>query len=72
VFAGGVDGCAYVSLEGRRCGSRTALQVDHIRPFAAGGGNDVSNLRLLCAAHNRLAAVQTLGAHVMGRFWRRE
>jgi hypothetical protein len=37
-----------------------------------GGGNEPANLRLLCGAHNRLAAEHTLGAHVMERFWRRQ
>ncbi|HEU4365504.1 MAG TPA: HNH endonuclease signature motif containing protein [Candidatus Krumholzibacteria bacterium] len=64
--------CAFVAGDGTRCGSRTAVQVDHIRPFAAGGAHDASNLRLLCPAHNRLAAEQTLGKHVMERYWRRE
>ena len=64
--------CTYVANDGTRCGSRNAVQIDHIRPFAAGGTHDPSNLRLLCAAHNRLSAEQTLGKHVMERYWRRE
>lgn len=64
--------CTYVGPNGNRCESRHALQIDHIRPHAAGGGNDASNLRLLCAGHNRLAAEQTLGKHVMERYWKRE
>jgi hypothetical protein len=64
--------CTYVAPDGTRCHSRHALQIDHIHPYAAGGTNDISNLRLLCAAHNRLAGEQTLGRHVMARYWRRE
>jgi len=64
--------CAYVARDGTRCGSRRAVQVDHIRPFAAGGTNESSNLRLLCAAHNRWAAERALGVSVMQRFWRKE
>jgi 5-methylcytosine-specific restriction endonuclease McrA len=64
--------CSFVARNGIQCGSRQSLQVDHIRPFAAAGTHDPCNLRLLCAAHNRLAAEQTLGEHVMRKFWRKE
>ena len=72
VYVRGGGQCTFVARDGTRCGSKHALQVDHIRPFAAGGTHDPDNLRLLCAAHNRLAAEQTLGKHVMRPFWRRE
>ena len=46
--------CSYVDRDsGRRCGSRHLLQVDHIFPYALGGGAEPGNLRLLCAAHHR-------------------
>lgn len=64
--------CTYVAPDGNRCQATHALQVDHIRPYSAGGTHNRENLRLLCAAHNRLAAEQTLGAHVMSAYWRRE
>jgi 5-methylcytosine-specific restriction endonuclease McrA len=64
--------CSYVAPDGTRCRSKNAVQIDHIRPWAVGGGNESSNLRLLCAAHNRLAAEHTLGAHVMSHHWRQE
>lgn len=35
------------------CGSKFQLQIDHIRPRWAGGGNEVANLQILCAVHNR-------------------
>ena len=45
--------CSYVDRgSGRRCGSRHLLQVDHIFPYALGGGAELDNLRLLCAAHH--------------------
>jgi hypothetical protein len=64
--------CAYVAPDGTRCKGTHNLQIDHVRPYAMGGGNEPANLRLLCGAHNRLAAEHTLGAHVMERFWRRQ
>jgi 5-methylcytosine-specific restriction endonuclease McrA len=62
--------CAYVAKDGTQCESRHGLQVDHVRPFAAGGTHDPSNLRLLCAAHNRRTAELILGSYVMQRFHR--
>jgi 5-methylcytosine-specific restriction endonuclease McrA len=70
VFVRDQGRCAFVAGDGTRCDSRHALQIDHIKPFAAGGTHDPSNLRLLCAAHNRRAAEVTLGTHVMQRYWR--
>ena len=64
--------CTFVASNGTRCRATRALEIDHIQPWVAGGTNDPSNLRLLCAAHNRLAAERTLGFHVMERYWRRE
>ena len=40
-------------VTGRRCTSRHLLQIDHIKPYALGGGADPDNLRLLCHAHHR-------------------
>ena len=46
--------CRYVDrISGRRCGSQHLLQIDHVVPFACGGGAEPNNLRLLCAAHHR-------------------
>ena len=43
--------CSYVDRHsGRRCGSRYRLEIDHILPFALGGGAEPGNLRLLCEA----------------------
>ena len=47
--------CSYVDPHsGRRCGSRYRLEIDHIVPFALGGGAEPGNLRLRCEAHHRL------------------
>jgi 5-methylcytosine-specific restriction endonuclease McrA len=56
IFARDDQRCAYVSGAGRRCESKQALQIDHIRPVARGGPSTAGNLRLLCAYHNRLEA----------------
>jgi 5-methylcytosine-specific restriction endonuclease McrA len=72
VFARDKGRCTYVGRTGRRCGSKQALQVDHIKPFARGGANAASNLRLLCAKHNRLAAQEVFGENLMKRFRPRE
>ncbi len=50
--------CTYVDPKsGRRCGSRSLIQIDHIRPLALGGlSEDPASLRLLCFQHNQLEA----------------
>jgi hypothetical protein len=68
VFARDGGRCTYVAPEGTRCNSTHALQIDHVRPFARGGPSVASNLRLLCAGHNRLAAENIFGAGFMERF----
>ena len=46
--------CSYVDrTSGRRCDSQHLLQIDHVVPYAQGGGAEPNNLRLLCAAHHR-------------------
>ena len=46
--------CSYVDREtGRRCNSRYMIEIDHILPYALGGGADTGNLRLVCRAHHR-------------------
>ena len=42
----------------RRCSARHYLQIDHITPVAHGGVAAPTNLRVLCAGHNRYAAAQ--------------
>jgi len=60
--------CAYQSKDGRRCGSRFALEVDHVEPFALGGKTELSNLRLLCRAHNQQQAYLKFGEARMSLF----
>ena len=46
--------CCYQDpLTGVTCGSTHLVQLDHIVPLAQGGSDDISNLRLRCAVHNR-------------------
>ncbi len=46
--------CSYVDREtGRCCNSRLLIEMDHILPYALGGGADPGNLRLRCRAHHR-------------------
>ena len=46
--------CSYLDRRtGRRCNSRHLIEIDHILPYALGGGADPANLRLLCRAHHR-------------------
>jgi len=62
--------CAWVGPDGHRCGSRWRVEVDHLEAAALGGPSTPENLRLACAAHNRLHAERTLGRAFMDRFRR--
>lgn len=48
-----------------RCACKSKLEFDHILPFAKGGESSQQNLRLLCRAHNQLAAIQLFGFNKM-------
>ncbi|HYS82517.1 MAG TPA: HNH endonuclease signature motif containing protein [Anaeromyxobacteraceae bacterium] len=60
--------CRWPLASGGVCGSTTRLEFDHIVPLARGGTSTVSNLRVLCDAHNQLAARQVFGEAWMDRF----
>jgi 5-methylcytosine-specific restriction endonuclease McrA len=62
--------CRFVDREGRRCPARVGLQFHHRHPFGLGGHHCVSNVALLCAAHNRHIAEADYGPGV-GRGRRR-
>ena len=53
--------CSYVDASGRRCDSRAFLEYDHVVPVGKGGSSRPDNVRLLCRAHNRLAAELVFG-----------
>jgi 5-methylcytosine-specific restriction endonuclease McrA len=57
--------CTFVGEHGKRCESRTRVELDHIVPVAKGGQPTTSNLRLLCHAHNQYAAECSFGAGFM-------
>ncbi|WP_415061771.1 HNH endonuclease [Bdellovibrio sp.] len=49
--------CEYKNPKtGQRCTSQYQLEIDHRHPLGLGGSNDLSNLRILCRAHNVLVA----------------
>jgi 5-methylcytosine-specific restriction endonuclease McrA len=59
--------CTWVSERGHRCGSREALEFDHVTPVALGGQSTLENLRLLCRAHNEYEAEKSFGEGFMQR-----
>ena len=60
--------CAWKGEDGRRCGSRWQLELDHIRPLSFGGASSPDNLRLLCRAHNMLHAEHVYGREHMDQY----
>jgi len=72
VFTRDSGRCTYVGSDGKRCNETIRLHVDHIKPRARGGTNELANLRLLCARHNRLQAERLFGRDVMNKFRHRE
>ncbi len=52
--------CTYIAADGRRCEAVRYLEFDHDQPFALGGrSDDLDNIFLKCAAHNRLRSQDT-------------
>jgi 5-methylcytosine-specific restriction endonuclease McrA len=61
--------CAYVGPGGRMCNATHNLQLDHYPvPYARGGPNAASNLRLLCGKHNRFTADEVYGRQHMAKY----
>jgi hypothetical protein len=54
--------CSFVAPDGRRCGTRQFLELDHVKPWAERGPTTVENLRLRCRAHNQHSARSHFGA----------
>jgi hypothetical protein len=57
--------CQFISADGKTCGSRFALEIDHIVPVAWDGKTELKNLQLLCRTHNCFKALSQLGPAVM-------
>lgn len=51
----------------QNCGSRFAIQFDHLQPVAKGGATSEENLRLLCRSCNLAAGVKIFGPEKMRR-----
>ena len=58
VWERGGEACAYVSDDGRRCGSTHQLELHHIDPFARGGPSSADNLMVVCRRHNAFHAAR--------------
>jgi len=59
--------CTFVSVDGRRCAQRGALQFHHKEPYARGGKATLDNIALLCGPHNALRAEQDFGRVLIAR-----
>ncbi len=70
VWSRDAGSCAWIGPDGRRCGSKWRLELDHIHPAALGGPSTLENIRLLCKAHNKLHAEQRFGRAHMAQFRR--
>lgn len=54
--------CQYTNHQtGKICGSKYALTIEHLRPYALGGDHQQDNLQLLCRAHNQHKARKVFG-----------
>jgi hypothetical protein len=62
--------CQWPIESGGVCGCTRRIEYDHIRPVALGGTSTIDNVRLLCKAHNLLAARLALGDECMDRYTR--
>lgn len=62
--------CQWPVASGGICGSTHRVEIDHIDPVALGGVATVERCRLLCKAHNDLAARQAYGDAWMDRYTR--
>jgi hypothetical protein len=60
--------CSWPLDSGGCCGSTQRLELDHIVPWARWGDSTEGNLRVVCRAHNRLAARRVFGERVAGRY----
>ncbi len=59
--------CSWPLDGGGVCGSTHRLELDHVVPWARGGGDTADDLRIVCA-HNALAARQDFGDRCVNRY----
>ncbi len=57
--------CGFVSDDGRRCGERAFLQLEHLDGFARTGVHEQDRMALRCATHNLLSAERMYGREKM-------
>jgi 5-methylcytosine-specific restriction endonuclease McrA len=62
--------CSWPLDGGGTCGSTHRLELDHIVPWARWGGETIDDLRIVCRAHNALAARQAFGDRCLARYGR--
>jgi 5-methylcytosine-specific restriction endonuclease McrA len=60
--------CSYRSPNGRRCGTKEFLEIDHGEPWEWVREHAVENLRLRCRTHNQYTASLAFGEAHMARF----
>ena len=63
--------CQWKLASGGICGSRLRVELDHVSLRCRGARPVASELRLLCRAHNDVAAREALGDTVMDRYTRK-
>lgn len=64
--------CTYVGPSGKRCNSTWDPEIHHSEvPYARGGSNSIHNLKLLCAAHNKLESERVYGKDHVKKFYRK-
>jgi hypothetical protein len=63
--------CRYVDGQDRRCKERRRIEFHHRYPFGLGGDHSVSNIRLMCRAHNAYLAECDYGRNAMANNRRR-
>ncbi len=59
--------CTYQSEDGKVCGSKHNLHIDHRKPTALGGSDEIENLRILCGVHNLYEAKRIMGEGFVDR-----
>jgi hypothetical protein len=57
--------CTFVYPNGKICGERMGLEIDHIKAFVYGGEHTIENLRLRCRQHNAYHCIKTFGRSVV-------